>query len=327
MITIEKYNYKMLNIWDDFISKSNNGTIFNKQTFLSYHISRKFKDHSLLFYLKNKLLCVLPAAHIKKNNQEILCSHPGASFGGLICLENIKFSTYDLVLKSLVDYSKKHGFDSILLINTPSIYSRVQDGSLNYLLLWNCFYPYENYISHFVDISKNKTIDELLSKRKQRYIRQLIDQKMFTIKSSDNLNCFYEILLDSKKTFNSQPTHSLKELKKLTSLLPNNIELLLSETDGEISGGALVFYTNTASCLVFYNVIKLKYQSSQLATLQLYYCMQRAKQHGCKIIDFGVSHTPENNNPLKPKKSLIKFKEQFGARGVLRTVYKWKLND
>ena len=73
MITIEKYNYKMLNIWDDFISKSNNGTIFNKQTFLSYHISRKFKDYSLLFYLKNKLLCVLPAAHIKKNNQEILC--------------------------------------------------------------------------------------------------------------------------------------------------------------------------------------------------------------------------------------------------------------
>ena len=55
--------------------------------------------------------------------------------------------------------------------------------------------------------------------------------------------------------------------------------------------------------------------------------MQRAKLHGCTIIDFGVSHTPESNNPLKPKKSLIKFKEQFGARGVLRTVYKRELND
>ena len=89
MITIEKYNHKMFNIWDDFISQSNNGTIFSKQSFFHYHISRRFKDHSLLFYLKNKLVCVLPAVHIKKNNQEILYSHPGASFGGLICIKNI----------------------------------------------------------------------------------------------------------------------------------------------------------------------------------------------------------------------------------------------
>ena len=39
------------------------------------------------------------------------------------------------------------------------------------------------------------------------------------------------------------------------------------------------------------------------------------------IVDLGVSHNPESNNPLSPKFSLIQFKEQFGARGVLRIVY------
>ena len=46
----------------------------------------------------------------------------------------------------------------------------------------------------------------------------------------------------------------------------------------------------------------------------------------CRV-DLGVSHTPGGNNPFRPKISLIEFKEQFGARGVLRTVYKKDLND
>ena len=52
-----------------------------------------------------------------------------------------------------------------------------------------------------------------------------------------------------------------------------------------------------------------------------------AKEHNIKYLDFGVSHEAGTEHPLTPKISLIKFKEQFGARGVLRTVYKWKLND
>ena len=71
MISIEKYNHKMLNVWDDFVSNSNNGTMFNKQTFLNYHISRKFNNHSLLFYLKEKLVCVLPAVTARKNKRKI----------------------------------------------------------------------------------------------------------------------------------------------------------------------------------------------------------------------------------------------------------------
>ena len=47
MISIKKYNDKMKNIWDDFVDNSNNGTIFHKQSFLSYHLNRlKFLDQN-----------------------------------------------------------------------------------------------------------------------------------------------------------------------------------------------------------------------------------------------------------------------------------------
>ena len=42
---------------------------------------------------------------------------------------------------------------------------------------------------------------------------------------------------------------------------------------------------------------------------------------GYQMVDFGVSHTPEANDPMAPKLSLIHFKEQFNARGVLRVAY------
>ena len=83
----------------------------------------------------------------------------------------------------------------------------------------------------------------------------------------------------------------------------------------------VLFFANQQVCLVFYNVTSEKYRTTQLAVLQLYYCIQLAKKEGYGFIDFGVSHTPEQTNPLAPKFSLIQFKEQFGARGVLRRVY------
>ena len=42
------YESRELNEWDEFIDASNNGTVFQKQSFITYHIDRKFIDHSLI---------------------------------------------------------------------------------------------------------------------------------------------------------------------------------------------------------------------------------------------------------------------------------------
>ena len=73
--------------------------------------------------------------------------------------------------------------------------------------------------------------------------------------------------------------------------------------------------------LVFYNVIKNEYRKTQTAALQLFEGIKFCKSLGLNALDFGVSHTPELQNPLTPKFSLIEFKEQFGANGVIRKVY------
>jgi len=72
-------------------------------------------------------------------------------------------------------------------------------------------------------------------------------------------------------------------------------------------------------------VVAEQYRKTQLSTFQFFNCMKIAKMGGARIIDFGVSHLPERDNPFAPKFSLIKFKEQFGAFGIIRTGYEKEL--
>ena len=311
----------MKNIWDDFINQSNNGTLFHKQSFLSYHLDRKFKNHSLLFYKENNLICVLPAAIITKNKKKIFHSHPGASFGGFVFMQNITFKLTEKIIYVLEEYLMHIQINSITLILTPAIYYKYFDESLNYLLAFKKYNIIENYISHYTNIQSTTNLYNIISKRKARYIKKLIKDKSIEIIKSKNFKAFYSILKKSKKKYNTLPTHSLKELIKLQKLFPQNIELLISKKKNNIVGGTLLFYPNNETCLVFYNVVDTSFPNNQLASLQLYNVLVCAKNNNYNFVDFGVSHLPETNRPLNPKLSLIKFKEQFGAKGCLRIVY------
>lgn len=325
MISIKKYTEKLNNIWDDFIFKSNNGTIFHTQQFLNYHQNKKFINHSLLFFDKDTLIAVLPAA--TNNNNKILHSHPGASFGGIVYGQNLNFAIYNNIISCLEQYCLENRFDRIKLINTPNIYHQIKDESFNYLLQWRGFIQKETYISHYLKNDfQNETLG-LLNKRKQRYIKSIIQNNNFSHVINENFNLFYPILLESKKLFKTTPTHSLEELLILKEIFPQKIHLLLFYQNKTVVGGSVIFFTTQNTALIFYNAINPKYKQEHLATFQLYQCMRFAKKNNKKILDFGVSHNPETKNSLTPKPSLIQFKEHFNTKGVLRVVYEKIIND
>tara|TARA_B100000959_G_C14924695_1_gene601050 strand:+ start:160 stop:1149 length:990 start_codon:yes stop_codon:yes gene_type:complete len=326
MISIEKYNSNLKNIWNKFVKNSNNGTIFQNRDFINYHIDRSFIDNSLVIKKNGVVVSLLPATIKVVKNKKILHSHPGASYGGLVFGFSLSFSTLNEIIKSLDNYCISSSFHSIILINTPSIYFEQPDESLSYLLQWHKYNVKELYVSHVVDLRQNDNLFKLLTKRKLRYINNSSDKNKFEFKLSSNFNAFYDILLETKKKYNSKPTHSLDELIKLKELFQQECLLLTTFVDKKIVGGCLLFFVNKKVSLVFYNVVCDSFRDSQLSTFQLYNCMKISKKRGASLVDFGVSHTPEQENPLAPKLSLIQFKEQFGSRGVIRTIFKKDFN-
>ena len=317
MITINKYEKKQLDEWDQFINASNNGTMFQKQRFINYHIDRKFVDNSLIIKNNNNIVAVLPAA-IKNN---ILYSHPGSSYGGLVLAKKTEFSVINDIIQELDNYCKNKKLKSIFLINSPSIYHKEVDDSLDYLLQWNHFRKKEIYISHAVNINETVSVLDLLKKRKRRYLNNDDGLNALEFKESNEFDLFYDILLKSKEKFKTKPTHSLEELYQLKKIFPEQIKLLLTMKKDSVVGGSLMFFANKKISLIFYNTILEELRNSQISMLQLYKCMEISKQLGYQMVDFGVSHTPEANDPMAPKLSLIHFKEQFNARGVLRVAY------
>ena len=322
MIVIKKYNSNLRKVWDSFIKKSNNGTMFQTQKFLTYHINREFINHSLIFLLKNKIIALFSACEIVNKQHKVLYSHSGSSYGGFVFKQNLSYEVMNEIVLVFDKYCVDNHFDSTILIQSPNVYSNNHNSSFNYCLRWNKFKEVETYISHVTNISLSENLEQLLNKRKKRYIKKLEAAKTFIIKESNAFDAFYPILLESKKNYNIKPTHSLDELLLIKRLFKKDIILLLSFDNDVVVGGSLIFIANNNVGLVFYNVVLNKYKNSQLASFQFYKSMLLCKKMGLKYVDFGVSHIPQDKNPLTPKLSLISFKEQFGAFGVMRHVYK-----
>ena len=132
-ITVRKYKKSDLKEWDEYVENSNNGTLFHLRSFLSYHIDRKFNDHSLIFEKKGNIVAVLPAAIEEKENKKILFSHPGASFGGFVYYK-LSFEEADLLINAFEKYCINNEVNEISFVITPEIYHKKQNNTIKLLI-------------------------------------------------------------------------------------------------------------------------------------------------------------------------------------------------
>ena len=324
-ITVRKFTAKDTKDWDDFVNQSNNGTIFHLRSFLSYHIDRKFIDHSLIFEKKGRIIALFSAAEIKNNGIKILHSHPGASYGGFI-YHKLNFGESEGILESFEQYLLEQNFNETFFVSTPSIYSLDRDETLEYALLLGNYKPFEFYISSVITIYSDteKNIKEIyrLKNRSRAYYEKIIQQNSITFKWENDFDTFYPILMENKKRHNAKPTHSLNELKKIDKILPGRLEILLMYTNKQAIGGSLIINVNNETGIIFYNMVDYDYLKLQPAVLQTMEAIRHAAKNNLHYLDFGVSQDPMAENPLTPSRSLIKFKEETGAFTIIRKAYK-----
>ncbi len=330
MITYKRYNDNNFDEWEEFIRSSLNATIFHSKVFISYHIERAFKDHSLMFYKKNKLIGIFPASQISNECGKELFSHPGASFGGIIFKE-YSFANMMQMIGCVEQYASENNFQRITTVPVPSVYMQDGDESQRYSFQWNGYNETEQYYASIIPIMDNLDLQiKTIHKNKSRssdYYNNIIKSNSLSIVWDNDFDSFYPILLKNKKLHNSSPTHSLEELKKLNQIMPDKLKLLLVKKDNDIIGGNLIFKGNDRVAIIFYNMINHKYAELQIATIQVIESIKWAHEQNISFLDFGVSHEPNNENPLIPKMSLIKFKEEFGAFGVIRSVLSKQINE
>jgi len=304
--------------WDSFVDNSDNGTIFHKRKFISYHPKSRFKDHSLIVKKNEKLFSVFPAVEIEREGKKILSSHGGASFGGFVY--DIKLNlkdAFDLV-EGLIKNAKSNKFDRIQITLPPIIYETKYSNYIDFALVKNGFQYLKREISSVVqlDIEPDQLLYTYRAEARTAVNKSV--KKGVVIKECDNYDQYYEILKKNLKLrHNVTPTHTIDELKKIKNLFPDEVRLWGAFLGDKLIAGVCNFSANPKVVLAFYISHNEDYQEYRAVNQLFYEIMKKYQEENFRFLDFGIFTVN-----MDPNWGLARFKENFGARGIFRdTLY------
>jgi len=305
-------NHYDSNKWDLFVESSNNGTVFHRQDFLSYHPLDRFRRDDKMIYRNDKLVGVLPLSYERSSTGKIGYSPYGSSYGGLVTrtLSSQEiYSTWEFLLNEL----RKQDYKIINLVPTPLCYCKVYNINIEYFLLKMVKYKLvDRGISSVVDIDNYRPLS--------RFKRNVKKSEKFGIRviNSQDIDSFYTILLNTiSDRHHSSPTHTLEELKYLKCKLMDNMKIFLGVWKDKPVSGVLTFENTSPCVLAFYNC----YLSDYGHLCSLYkvfdYIVQyyRGKK---RWLDLGLTDRFTSSYNW----GLFQFKEGMGAQGFYRDYYK-----
>lgn len=312
-----RFEKKYLNDWEEFVKQSCNGTIFHTRKFLSYHAADKFNDSSLIFTVKNKIVSVLPAAVIERDGKKIFNSHQGASFGGFVYKDSLSIrQAFDLT-EALIDFTKQDKFNRLHVTHSPFVYQKRYNNYFDFAFIQNGFQYLKREVSSIVPLPSNENELFNLFKPETRTSTRRAIKMGVEIRKSEDYKTYYDILKNNlNMRHNVQPAHTLDELKQLRNIYPDEIELLGAYVKDQMIAGVVNFYCNEKVVLVFYISHNPEFQQYRGVNLLFYETMKRAIEKRINYLDFGLFTVN-----MEPNWGLGKFKESFGARGILRDYF------
>jgi len=305
--------------WDAFVEEADNGTIFHKRKFLSYHPKNRFVDGSAVIVKEQKPFAVFPAIVIDRDGKKILSSHSGASYGGVAYKTDFTIRDAFDVTEGLIKYAKSLKVDAIQLTPPPMYYASKYSNYFDFALYRNGFHYLKREISSVVQLDNDD--ESLLSTYRpeaRTSVKKAVAQGV-EIVETDRFADYYEILKKNlKMRHNVTPTHTLDELLKLKSMFPTKIRLFGAFKGDTLMAGVCNFSANKNVVLAFYISHDEEYQKYRPVNLLFYEIMKRYRQEGFKFLDFGIFTVN-----MEPNWGLGRFKENFGSRGIFRdTFYK-----
>ena len=312
MFEIVRYTADKAKEWNQFVAESKNGTFLFDRHYMDYH-SDRFEDYSLMFYRDGGLYALLPA----NREDNILWSHRGLTYGGIIMNAESTAARIQQLFRELNDYLRADGFIKVVYKPVPHIFHRI---------------PSEEDIYSLFSVCDAKLIDRSISStlilqyplkwhRDRRYGINKAKAHDVTVDESQDLKGFWEVLtFNLRNKYDSCPVHSLEEIELLHDRFPQQIRLFTASKDGKVLGGTVLYITST--------VVHTQYISANLEGKQwrVIDALFDYLLHECdwqqRYFDFGTSNEEDGRILVEP---LIYQKEGFGGRGICYDWYEWTL--
>lgn len=306
---IQKYSNEDYKEWDNFVSHAKNATFLFHRDFMEYHQDR-FEDYSLLIFdEKNHLKAILPANRVG----DVLHSHQGLTYGGLVLNQKTKLQEVVEIVHSVLKFLNENAISTLFFKQLPIIYHESPSDEMEYLsFILNAKLTKRDSLSVI-----NLETDFEFSSSRAEGIKRGTDFGLEFKEEHDFTSFWNEILIPNlAQKHQAKPVHSLDEIMFLKSKFPNNIRQFNVYKEGKIIAGTTVFESDF--------VVHSQYISadeSKNTTGSLDFLHNRLITHtfrNKKYFDFGISNENQGQNI---NQGLLFWKEGFGARTIVQNFY------
>ena len=306
--TIKIYDAGDCAQWNNFISEAKNATFLFNRSFMDYHADR-FQDCSLIVADGEKWLAVLPAHQVGN----ILYSHSGLTYGGLVYSEKLKLVQVIAILKSILVFLEHKSVEKLHIKMIPAIYHKKPADELDYALFLAKAATVRCDSLAVLDLTKPFKI----TKTRKESIRRGIKNELI-IKEESNFRLFWEEILipNLNKKHAAKPVHSIAEIERLHQLFPDTIRHFNVYHNDKIVAGTTVFVSDQVAHPQY---ISGEDNKNELGSLDYLYHHLITKVFQEKhFFDFGISNEEQGK---KLNEGLMFWKESFGTGTVTQHFY------
>jgi len=314
---VRSYEAGLAESWDDLIGRSCNGTMMHTRRFISYHGDR-FRDRSMVLEdRRGRLVGVFPAAE-DPSDPEVVISHPGLTYGGLVHDGSVRGASMIGALEEIASRYRSVGCRRLRYKAVPSMYHTAPAEDDLYALFRLGAHRYRCDLAAAIDLSHR----EQVSQRRARSRRRAEAEGVSVDEDWGEIAGFWRILEDHLGSRHGvAPVHSLDEIRLLHDRFPDEIILIPAKIGEMLVGGTVLFLVGP--------VLHMQYTATteegraKFATDPV---MERAidlaHKRGCRFFDFGTS---TENQGWSLNQGLYQFKVSFGAGGVTYDHYQLDL--
>lgn len=314
---IESYSAHNAARWDEFAGRCVNATFLHTRRFLGYHEDR-FRDRSLLVLKPDSTLAgLLPAAEDPVDPAQIV-SHPGATFGGLAHDGALHGAEVLRALVAALEHYRGLGAHRLVYKAVPALYHRSPAEDDLYALFRLGARRARCGLSSTVEL----TADREWSSRRRRGLAKARRAGLEVVSTPDALDGFWPLLETVlRERHGVLPVHSAPQMRRLMTLFPEEIELVVARQEGRTLAGTVLFHSHSATHAQY---IASGPEGRQAGALDLVFetCTRSARTRGARYFDFGIS-TERGGEVLN--EGLETFKHEYGAGSTVYETYELDL--
>lgn len=315
-ITVVRYSSGLKEEWDLFVKKSKNPLFMFERDYMDYH-SDRFNDHSLIFKSEGEIIAVMPA----NEKENILYSHGGLTFGGLIVDDLIKQHTVNRCFVELIIYLKKQGITTLYYKHIPHMYHLQPSEEDIYAIHQIGGKLFEVAAATVINLRKPLKMPKGRKAQIKRAIRENVEISL----SNEKSDYVRFIALENEvleQRHSTHAVHTADELFMLHENFPDQIKLYVAKSENEIIAGTVIFEYD--------DVVHTQYMAAdevarRIGALDLVIntVIEEYKKNK-RWLDFGIS-TEDGGRYLN--EGLISQKESFGGRTNIYALWKIEITE